>query len=499
MLDVKKFVGRLAVAGLLLTSAVWAGDEADMADTIKQLQAQMQKMQDSIVAEQVKTAKLEEKLAAKEKEYAQNNVALQSQLAEFNDVREAIRANAGGGMEATSLRGAKDSKITIEGSMKIRYTIGSENVYNNAADNDRRATGEWTFRKVGLGVKAQLTDDSFAHMTFRFDRGDAGPGRLLERAYWRWKGICGTGIETSVGLQFLEYTLTYSKFNPWMRVMALDPLTKTLYNATTETGNFGVSTSSNLRHEQDVAKIGWDLAYQWDQLRLTAGVFGEGSSIYSGAADSGIGDAGVIRNNEPRNLGFYNHYASLQYSPDWLDGLHFMAGYLARIDTGQGVTDHPQSGAAWETENYDAQRHGASYSPNFDFGIVYTTKKWGVYSEFNAGVNANFYKGNTVWAWSNGLDYRLTKKLAIGAALEFSNSVTGESFNDLNPNFGDKASMLIYRASLGAKYNLSNNTYVKAQYFHRGMKGSGLDSEITNSDNQWKDADMVVLETGLSF
>lgn len=410
--------------------------------------------------------------------------------------RDAMRASAGGAPE--SLRSANGkATVKIGGALRLLYKIGGYNYYEaGSTSNERRAEGSWDLYKTEVNFTVDFTPDTMGYIALRPDRGNAAVGSLLDEAYWKWSNIGGTGFGLTAGLHTLEYGMYNTAIDPWDRVMIYESFAEdfSLIYGGASAGNSNLSGLSS--HDQDLTKIGATATYDWDQIRIAAGIFGEGSDA------SGEGDLGVTGSNDMRNFGLQNHYVNMTYDPCWMEGLSFSIGYLGRFDQGQGVPFATETKGEWLTTNAAnmnrsayAQERGTGYTPNFDVGVAYIADCWAVYSELNLGANANFYDSSLAWGYSLGGDYSITEKLSVGASMDIGYVSLGSDYARVNPTWGNNVYSWSYRGSLGAKYDFGNGLYIKGQYFHQGIRTYGT----PQGDSSWKDCDMFTIETGYKF
>ena len=403
--------------------------------------------------------------------------------------REAIRASAGGAPEAMKTKSGK-ATIKIGGDVRIRYALGFESGYNpnDVSDMTRYTNGDWALRQVKLTFNIDMTPDTSGYIALRLDRTSAGPGNLLDEAWYQWKNIGGTGFAAKVGLHTLDLGMYNGDNSPWGRVMVWDPFVKDTQQsgvwsdrATRVTnianGTGGYQSSLNMRslyQTTDITNLGVSVTYKWDQFKMVAGVYD--------------GQNGVVTDGSVRNYGLSNHFVTGYYDPCWLEGLHLQASYFGEFDLGQGATNLGN----WRNTVAPnaANRRGTGYTPGFDMGIFYKAGSWAAYGEMVVVANPNFYADSSEITFSVGADYSLTEKLRIGGAFDYKSANISNSDTNVIANTINQWAM---RASLGANYDFGNGLYIRAQYSHDWMKTYGINA------SQNRDNDMIAFQTGFKF
>ena len=404
--------------------------------------------------------------------------------------REAMRESAGGAPEALRSKGG-NATVRIGGKVAVRYRAEfSSN--ENAQGAEAPMGGEyatktgWEMDTASVTFDFQINEDLSAFI-------DVRPTKF-DKAYFQWNNIGGTGLGTQVGWIGVPCGMYDASWSPNGDVLMYNPATKSnlLTAANTPTAP-GIST------DDDLTAMGVKLYYELDQFKITGTVYNNalGNTNDDESVTTALASDGVSR-----NYGI-NHSIMLEYSPAFLEGLHFSFTYVGDVDFGQGEswsdnpawvsgtwTEHP----AANTDN-DSGR-GTAYSPTFDLGVAYVADKFAVWATADYTINPGYYAQSWGWNLSVGANYNITERLAVAGAFDMSQY--GSSNAQLKGTAAsDYVNAAGYRAQVGAKYTFCNGVWVKANYAHTWLT---YEQGVTSTDNEWtRGRDEFVFETGVAF
>ncbi len=439
-------------------------------------------------------------------------IEMEAMRSQLNAEREALRSNAGGAPEGlTSAKG--NATIRIGGDVRIQYGIGWANGFGRQAytayDEPGFAAGGptsvkstiagWDVARAELDFDIDLSCDTKGFISLRFDeRGSYGRTQILDNAWWQWSNIGGSGFGLKVGLLDVPFGMWANTdmggydFDGVDRPLITDPFVRNvqspIYAATRDNRAITWTYDANMHN---VTNLGFVASYSWDdQLVIKAGLMASEWELPNQGFDSRLTYA-----NDNRNIGFVDHFITVGWNPCWLEGLHLELGYMGRFDEGRGVDLDAAEGNPYAFDFTQAKSGDHAYKPAFDLGVNYKINDcWRVYGEGQLAWNPAWGDG-FLFALTTGVDYRVTEKLMLGVGFEFfhGNYAAEYYWND-RPGWGNGAlNEDIYRLTLGAKYDFGNGLYFQAQYYHDIMYMSGI------GDQDTKDADMILLQTGYQF
>ena len=448
-------------------------------------------------------------------------IEMEAMRSQLNAEREALRSNAGGAPEGlTSAKG--NATIRIGGDVRIQYGIGWANGFarqhyvawdeGGVADGDstsvKSTIAGWDVARAELDFDIDLSCDTKGFIALRFDeRGSYGNTGILDKAYWQWSNIGGSGFGLSVGLMDIPFGMWANTdmggydFDGVDRPLITDPFVR---NALAPIDIYGLGAIAPLfdRDLINQTNLGIIGSYSFDdQLVIKAGLMASSWELDNPGFDSRLTYA-----NANRNIGFIDHFITLGWNPCWLEGLHVEFGYMGRFDDGRGVDLFVFEGNPYAFDYTQANSGDHAYKPAFDLGVNYKINdQWRVYAEGVLAWNPGWGDGFN-FALTTGVDYRLTEKLMLGAGFEFFHAnyaaeyynngfdAVNNNINDRRPLWGNGAlNENLYRLTLGAKYDFGNGLYLQAQYYHDMYYAAGV------GDQGLKDADAILLQTGFQF
>ena len=405
--------------------------------------------------------------------------------------REAMRESAGGAPEALRSKGG-NATVRIGGKIAVRYRAEfSSN--ENAQGAEAPMGGEyatktgWEMDTASVTFDFQINEDLSAFI-------DVRPTKF-DKAYFQWNNIGGTGLGTQVGWIGVPCGMYDASWSPNGAVLIYNPATKAnlLTAANTPTAP-GIST------DDDLTAMGVKLYYELDQFKITGTVY---NNALGNANDDESVTTALASDGVSRNYGI-NHSIMLEYSPAFLEGLHFSFTYVGDVDFGQGESwagrsvDYDWDTSTWvENSNDDNDSgRGTSYSPTFDLGVAYVADKFAVWATADYTINPGYYAQSWGWNLQVGANYNITERLAVAGAFDMSQY--GSSNAQLKgAAANDYVNAAAYRAMVGAKYTFCNGVWVKANYAHTWMT---YEQGATSTDNEWtRGRDEFVFETGVAF
>ena len=408
--------------------------------------------------------------------------------------REAMRESAGGAPEALRSKGG-NATVRIGGKIAVRYRAEFASNENDEPNGMAPNGGEyatktgWEMDTASVTFDFQINEDLSAFI-------DVRPTKF-DKAYFQWNNIGGTGLGTQVGWIGVPCGMYDASWSPNGDVLMYNPATKSnlLTGSNTPTAP-GIST------DDDLTAMGVKLYYELDQFKITGTVY---NNTVANANDDQSVTTALASNGVSRNYGI-NHSIMLEYSPAFLEGLHFSFTYVGDVDFGQGESWSTPFSDGFNNLGVYTQNQvvnvdndsgfGTAYSPTFDLGVAYVADKFAVWATADYTINPGFYAQSWGWNLSVGANYNITERLAVAGAFDMSQY--GSSNAQLKgAAANDYVNVAGYRAQVGAKYTFCNGVWVKANYAHTWLT---YEQGVTSTDNEWtRGRDEFVFETGVAF
>ncbi len=408
--------------------------------------------------------------------------------------REAMRESAGGAPEALRTKGG-NATVRIGGAVVVRYYANfssnnidnSTNGVNNVSAAGPNRGGEyatkigWTMDTAKIDFDVQINEDLSAYIDIRPDK--------FDKAYFQWNNIGGTGLGGQIGYIGIPGGMYSASWSPQNTVLINNPFTKTLMG--------DVPNAAGVSPEDDISRMGVKLYYTFDdQVKITGTIYNpDGGDADLSAMEGG---SAVSTNGNVRNYGV-NHTLMVEYSPAFMEGLHFSFTYTGQVDAAQRANFD-------DTIYYTATaERGTGYVPQFNLGVAYVGDKYSVWVSGDYTYAPGFWSNSGAFALDMGANYNVTERfsVAVGGDYAFANSgntAFKEGIVGYVPGVGtgtgsDNAHVTAYaaRVRLGAKYTLCNGVWVRAEYGH-----TWYGSNIAHRSDV-KGADSFVFETGVSF
>lgn len=389
--------------------------------------------------------------------------------------REAMRESAGGAPEALRTKGG-NATVRIGGAVVVRYYA---NFRSNDQDEPTGNTGfasgggeyakkiGWTMDTAKIDFDVQISEDISAYIDIRPNK--------FDKAYFQWNNIGGTTLGGQIGYIGIPGGMYSTSFDPTGAVFINNPFTKS-YMGDADNGA-GVSP------EDDISRMGAKMYYTIaDQIKITGAIY---NPLHDGDADLGAmtDDHAITQIGDVRNPGI-NHSLMVEYSPAFMEGLHFSFVYTGLMDTA-------------ETNVYDGtyqredEERGTAYRPQFDLGVAYIADKFSVWATGDYTYAPDFYSNTGAYALSVGGSYNITERFAVAVGGDYAYANTN---NDMIDNAdGSERTAYAARMRVGAKYTLCNGIWLKGEYGHT-FYGDNIPHRA-----ELQGADSFVFETGVSF
>lgn len=392
--------------------------------------------------------------------------------------REAMRESAGGAPEALRSKGG-NATVRIGGAVVVRYVANLESNESDAGNGLRFTGGEyatqmgWTMDTAKVTFDFQINEDLSAYIDVRSDK--------FDKAYFQWNNIGGTGLGVQAGFIGIPCGMYDAGWSPTGAVLINNPYTKSagLYAS----GDF-TATEASLTTD-DLTRMGVKAYYELDQFKFTATIFnGYNNDGTDGMAGNSATNDVVNNTGELVNPGI-DHTFMIEYSPAFLEGLHFSATYVGAMYNSDDSN----------TRNTDAR--GTQYVPTFDLGVAYVGEKFSAWLTSDFTYAPGWYSESYLWNIGAGVNYNITERLAVGVGYDF--GLIGSS-NDFFKGGSARSYESAYstRAQFGAKYTLCNGVWFRGTYSHTWF-GPFANGNFAQNDDWVRGQDRFVFETGVSF
>ncbi len=405
--------------------------------------------------------------------------------AEMSAQKESLRESAGGAPEALRSN-ANNATVRIGGSVIARYDLVLDTNNNDQGRGDMYTGGEystqngWKMDTASITFDVQFNEDLSAFIDIR--------PSTFDKAYFQWNNIGGTGLGTQIGYIGIPGGMYSASWSPTNAVLIKNPVTKDISDVigigSVNNGAFDAGISNN----DDLTEMGVKVYYEMDQFKITASVFNN-PTLGSGATMDGLSGTNAANSVGDIRNGGISHTIMLEYSPAFLEGLHFSATYSGQVDSGQGTYQ-------------EATSRGTSYAPEFDLGIAYVGDKFSAWVTGDLAIAPMMYSDTWFYGISAGANYNVTEKFSVGIGADFTQIISGSDsvkqefgmYNNLNEiNKGYDFEAIAGRLQIGAKYEFCNGVWVRGTYAHTWYGANIEDRDMVRGKDE------VVLETGVSF